>query len=67
MRRMDKHENKRERMKSSTIILALLFTTVCSFSYGFFMSRENDRMVNLIKNYDKSAKVYYLQRDLFGR
>lgn len=67
MRRMDKHENKRERMKSGTIILALLFTTVCSFSYGFFMSRENDRMVNLIKNYDKSAKVYYLQTDLFGR
>ena len=25
MRRMDKHENKRERMKSGTIILALLF------------------------------------------
>lgn len=67
MRRMDKHENKRRRTQSNTIILALLFTTVCSFSYGFFMSRENDRIVDLIKNYDKSAKVYYLQRDLFGR
>lgn len=67
MRRMDKHENKRRRIQSNTIILSLLFTTVCSFSYGFFMSRENDRIVDLIKKYDKSAKVYYLQRDLFGR
>ena len=68
MDRMSKFE--KERNKSKAISIAILCITIFIFvataSYAYFINKENNRIKNFIMNYDKSASVYYLQRDLFG-
>ena len=68
MKRMTKYRGRREMTKVQNAIMALgtLFLIGTLFSYVYFMNKENDRIRDFIKNYDKERKVYYLQKDLFG-
>ena len=68
MKRMTKFRGRREMTKVQNAIMALgtLFLIGTLFSYAYFMDKENDRIRDFIKNYDKERKVYYLQKDLFG-
>lgn len=68
MKRMTKFRGRREMTKVQNVIMACgtLFLIGTLFSYAYFMDKENDRIRDFIKNYDKERKVYYLQKDLFG-
>lgn len=68
MKRVNRNKTRRIKTKieNMAIILGTLFIIATAFSYAYFMDKENDRIMNFIKDYDKERKVYYLQKDLFG-
>lgn len=68
MSRMINFEKKRNKNKFYNIAIIYLgvFIFVAISSYAYFVHKENDRIKEFILNYDKSSKVYYLQKDLFG-
>ena len=68
MKRITKFRGRREMTKVQNAIMTcgILFVIGTLFSYAYFMDKENDRIRDFIKNYDKERKVYYLQKDLFG-
>ena len=68
MKRMTKYEASRKATKVQNLLIMVgsLFLVAVVFSYAYFTDKENDRIRDFIKNYDKERKVYYLQKDLFG-
>ena len=68
MKRMTKYEGSRRATKVQNLLIMVgsLFLVAVVFSYAYFTDKENDRIRDFIKNYDKERKVYYLQKDLFG-
>lgn len=57
-------ESKRKETIYLSIIVILIFTSTFGIAYGFFVSKENDRIKEKIKNYDSDLKVYYLKKDI---
>lgn len=57
-------ESKRKEMIYSSIITLLIFISIFSVTYGYFISRENVRIREKIENYNPDLKVFYLKQDI---
>lgn len=68
MSRMKNNEGQRKitKVKNLMTILLLVYIIAAPLAYGYFMDKENDRVVDFIKNYDSDKKVFYLKKDLLG-
>ena len=68
MSRMKNNEGQRKitKIKNLITILLLIYIIAAPLAYGYFMNKENDRIIDFIKNYDSDKKVFYLKKDLLG-
>lgn len=68
MSRMKNNEGQRKitKIKNLITILLLIYIIAAPLAYGYFMDKENDRIIDFIKNYDSDKKVFYLKKDLLG-
>lgn len=68
MSRMKNNEGQRKitKVKNLITILLLIYIIAAPLAYGYFMDKENDRIIDFIKNYDSDKKVFYLKKDLLG-
>lgn len=57
-------ESKRKETIYFSIIVILIFTSTFSAAYAFFVSKENDKIKEKIRNYNSDSKVYYLKKDI---
>lgn len=62
--RMENKREKRARVKIIIVRLLILYVVATAFAYGYFMSKENDRLKEKIFNYDSESKVYYLKEEI---
>lgn len=68
MTRTEKLQHLKQIEKQKTIytiiVVSLLFATVYSVTYGYMISKENERIKEKINSYNSDVKIYYLKKDI---
>lgn len=68
MTRTEKLQQLREEKKQKTIhliiFISLVFVAAFSATYGYLVTKENERIKEKINSYNSDVKIYYLKRDI---
>ena len=64
MTRMEQRNIKKRNIKILIGIVAIIYISMSSLSYAYFVARENEKIKEKIMNYDSDVKVYYLKKEI---